>query len=138
MNFRQRRTHKYIWVVLVLLMPILFALAIWDLSYGPEEQNIAMETKEKGTSLVIENEWLRTAIVTTTGKSSLNLVLKEPLKHPSALVYTMNKSGEKEQLLGQLTGTGEYYFPIPNRIHGILLFDPIKEFEIEKLVFSWD
>lgn len=134
----QRRYHVYIWLLIAVVMPVLMILGVKDLSYRSIKQTATSDIPKAGSSLVLEQELLKTEILSGSGTTMLNIYLKKPIQHPSALVYTLNDSGEKDQYLGQLEGVGKYSFELPSTVNGILLYDAIKDMEIEKMTFSWD
>ncbi len=138
MNGKQRRFHTYIWLFIAVVLPVLMIMAIKDLSYGSMINQPISGTTEPATALILEQEMLKTEIITASGTTRLQIFVKKPIQHPSALVYTLNKMGEKDLLLGQLEGVGKYSFELPNVINGIVLYDAIKDMEIEKMIFAWD
>lgn len=138
MNKGQRRTHRTTWLLIAVSIPVLIFIALNGRSFVDMNDFITSDLMEKGTSLVIEREGFSTAIVTENKRSQLLINLNQPLKHPSALVYTIDDNGNMDELLGQLQGVGTYSFDLPEAFSGILIYDKIKDVEIEKMVFSWD
>ncbi len=138
MTGRQRRLHTYIWLVIAVVLPILMIMAVKDLSYGSIISQPISDKTEPATALVLEQEMLKTEIITASGTTRLQIYVKKPIQHPSALVYTLNDMGEKDLLLGQLEGVGQYSFDLPTAINGIVLYDAIRDMEIEKMTFAWD
>lgn len=134
----QRRAHKYFWISIVIVLPLLIFSAVRHLSFGPQSPYLTTESELGNNALVVEQDWIRTAVVEKKDSYALHIRLKKPLKHPSALVYTLDQMGQRDQLLGQLQGIGDYEFTLDTSFEGILLYDAIKEENIEKLEFSWD
>ena len=134
----QQRAHKFIWIAMVITLPLLIFASIRHLSFDVQTTDISVESNSGSSALVVEQDWIRTAVVDKNDETLLQIRLKKPLKTPSALVYTLDQWGNKDQLLGQLQGIGNYEFPLNTSFEGILVYDAIKEQEIEKLEFSWD
>ena len=134
----QQRAHKIIWIVMVIILPLLIFIVIRDINFDVQSSDISGESELRNNALVVEQDWIRTVLVDINEKTLLQIRLKKPLKNPSALVYTLNKRGQKDRLLGQLQGMGDYEFSLDTPFEGIILYDAIKEEEIEKLEFSWD
>ncbi len=123
---------------MVIVLPLLIFGAVRHLSFGPQSPYKSGESESEINALVVEQDWIRTAVIDNSDETLLHIRLKKPLKFPSALVYTLDKWGNKDQFLGQLHGIGDYEFPLTSSFEGILFYDAIKEEEIEKLEFSWD
>ena len=138
MTSGQQSAHKFIWIAMVIVLPLLIFSSIRHLNFDVQTTTMSEESEMGNNTLVVEQDWIRTAVVNNNDETTLQIRLKTPLKHPSALVYTLNKWGQKDQLLGQLQGIGDYEFRLDTPFEGILLYDAIKEEEIEKLEFSWD
>ena len=134
----QRKVHKYIWLGMALILPLLIFMSVRHIKFNSGVAEASSSAELTPNALVVEQDWIRTAIVDTKDGNTLHLRLKKPLKHPSALVYALNDQGQKGDLLGQLQGIGDYEFKINSSFGGILIYDAIKEVEIEKLEFSWD
>ena len=134
----QRRIHKYIWLIMALILPVLVFMSVRHLNLESRTAQQSSDAELTPNALIVEQDWIKTAIVDTEDGNTLHLRLKKPLKHPSALVYTLNDNGQKGELLGQLQGIGDYEFTMKSSFEGILIYDAIKGVEIEKLEFSWD
>lgn len=133
MNAGQRKAHKTIWIILVIVLPIVMYLSV------SHRSNIALESETSkkdrtlatGDDYIHENELIR--VIASNGQ--LHLQLLQPVKSAATLIYALDKDGNSEQLLGQLSDSRNYVFSISEDIAGIKLFDPLKKTEITKLLF---
>ena len=134
----QQNIHKYIWLAIVCIVPILIFMALSHRYDNREALDYSPEKIANGTSLVFEQDWMNTTLLDQSGQLTLIIDLKQSPKYPSVLVYTLNRQGEKERLLGQLLGKGRYEFQLGTATEGIVFYDALKEIQIEELKFSWD
>ena len=131
------KTHKFIWIVLVLIIPVILFFAIKDLSFfSSEENNIEFSVSDDEMIGSSENEFIKAVVLKDTSQIiRLNLILKSPLKNPTSVVYALNENDEKGVLIGQLTTTGNYSFTLASPLKGILVYDTLKDILITKLNF---
>ena len=132
-----RKAHKYIWLVLVISVPILMFFSVKDLAiFSLEKQtaNIIIDTSKKNAIASTENAIIKAYLY----ESQLDIILKTTLKNSSSIVYEMDDSGNKSNSIGQLTTAGNYKFNIKNLPKGIIIYDALKAIEITKLTFQWD
>ena len=133
MTSGQRKAHRYIWLLITVLVPLVIIFAIKDLNIFFSENNTAsnFETSKKEVLKQSENDLIKVSV----HKSSIEIILKSTLKNSSAVVYATDTKGNKKDLIGQLTTTGIYNFNINNLPKGILIYDALKEEDITKLEF---
>ena len=133
MTSGQRKAHKIIWLTLGIAVPIFMVFTIKDLDFENIKTNDTSITEESSSkpAKTAENELLKADV----HKGHIDIVLKSPLKTPSALLYELNKEGSKGRLLGQLKAVGIYKFNIADIPNGLLVYDPLKELEITKITF---
>ncbi len=116
----QRRAHKYIWIGILVLLPMLMILAVKDLDFS------AADASGTSTDLPVS--------VSLNGQS-VSIQVNTPFKSTSSLVYEMLADGSKGAVLGQLEGRGTYDFPVSEATKGIYVVDPIKDVELLKMEF---
>ncbi|GAA4885821.1 hypothetical protein GCM10023311_05790 [Flaviramulus aquimarinus] len=128
-----RKAHKYIWLLLIIIVPVIIFLSIKDLNVFSSDNNTvsSIEPSKKNHLKTIENDILKIALY----KNSIDAILKKTLKHPTSIVYELNNDGSKGNAIGQLTTAGIYKFNINNLPKGIILYDDLKHVEITKLQF---
>ena len=110
-----RTFHFFLWRIVALVIPVLFALAV-----------IFRPTSSERDHLPEDFSW-RTE---HDSDSTLNILVsvKSPLRVPSCLLYGEGERGRI--LLGQLDSMGDYKFNAPTTITQLLLFDEIHQKEI--------
>jgi len=125
-----RKAHKYIWLLLIIIVPVIMFFSIKDLDLFSSGTNTAFQlTGSKKMSVKsFENDIVKIAVF----ESHLEIILKMTLKNSSSVVYEMNKKGNKSIVIGQLTTAGIYNFNIKNLPKGIIIYDAIKHVEITK------
>ena len=117
---RQRRAHKYIWIGIAVVLPILMILAVKNLDFAAARKSGASGERPVSISF--------------TGQS-VTIQLNTPLKSTSSLVYEMQADGSRGKVLGQLEGRGAYDFVVSQGTKGIYVVDPIKNVELLKMEF---
>ncbi|MGV6830779.1 MAG: hypothetical protein ACWA5P_04330 [bacterium] len=130
MNFKQRKWHGLIWIIIILVVPTIMYLSIKDISYndnGIKNQEI---TASSESNLPFKENDLIKVIVRD---DSIDIIIKRPLKNASTLMYSMDSDGKK-RLLGQIGEANFYNFKTNNTPKVIVLFDTIKNIEITKLI----
>ncbi len=133
MTSGQRKAHKYIWLLLIIIVPILIIFSIKDLDAFASKNNISNEFKVSKDAVLkaAENELIKVSL----SSNSIEIILKSTLKNASSIVYESDSEGNKKEIIGQLTTSGIYNFKIENQPKGIVLYDELKENVITKLTF---
>ena len=129
-----RKMHTYIWLILVIGIPILLFLATKDLALFSSRKTTnptLLKTSIKAPLKVAENDLLKAS----TQVNSIEVILKSTIKNSSSILYTIDSKGNKKQLIGQITNSGIYNFKIDQEPLGIILHDAIKNEVITKLTF---
>jgi hypothetical protein len=131
-----RKAHKFIWLLLIIVIPVIMVFSIKDLGLFSSEKNTASQvTGSKKVSLKsFENDIVKTSVF----ESYLEIILKSTLKNSSSVVYNMDEKGNKAGVIGQITTAGIYNFSINNLPNGIIIYDDLKDVEITKFSFKWD
>ena len=133
MTSGQRKAHKYIWLLLAIIIPVIMIFAIKDLNVFSSENNTSstLEGSKKVSLKSFENDIIKASLF----ESHVEIILKSTLKNTSAVVYEMDKKGNKTIIIGQLTTAGIYNFNINNLPKGIIIYDDLKHVEITKFSF---
>jgi len=130
-----RKAHKYIWLLLVVVVPVIMVFAIKDLDVFSSENNASQLNESKKTSIKsFENDIIKADLY----ESHIEIILKSTLKNSSSVVYEMNNEGNKSKVLGQLTSAGIYKFNVNSLPKGIIISDDLKKVDITKFSFKWD
>ncbi len=136
MTSGQRKAHKYIWLLLLICIPIGIYFSVKDLSFS-SEKTLASETEitKKDILKTVQNEVIK--ITTYKKVNSIEIILKTPLKNATSVAYLLNKDFTKGKFIGQLATVGVYNFNIDKEenIIGIAIYDALKETLITKLTF---
>lgn len=133
MNSKQRSTHLYVWLILLVIVPTIMLLAIKDLNvFHTSENNTAHITSSKPDALKsAENDLIKVSLYS----QGVEIILKSTLKSSSAVVYELNQNEEKGDVIGQISTVGIYNFNATTSLKGIVIIDALKETEITKLIF---
>lgn len=131
-----RKTHKYIWLLLVIIVPVIMFFSVRNLNLFSLGKNTASQFNgSKKVSLkTFENDIIKVSVF----ENYVEIILKSTLKNPSSIVYEMDEKGNKFNVIGQLTTAGIYNFNINNLPKGIIIYDDLKQVEITKILFKWD
>lgn len=125
-----RKAHTYIWLVLIIIVPVIMFFSIKDLNvFSSENNTVSQHTDLKKDSLKsFENDIVKMAVF----ESHVEIILKTTLKSSSSIVYDVDEKGNKSNVIGQLTTAGVYKFNINNLPKGIIIYDDLKQVEITK------
>jgi len=137
MTSGQRKAHKYIWLLIAIGIPVLIVFSIKDLDVF-SSKNVSSSKIEATKSNVIkvaENDLIKASLIKIDSITSIEVILKSPLKNASSLVYELNKNNKKGKLIGQLSTVGIYNFEVKQHLKGIIIYDTLKEALISKLEF---
>ncbi|MFT4781924.1 MAG: hypothetical protein ACI9SD_001614 [Pseudohongiellaceae bacterium] len=128
-----RKAHQYIWLLLLIIVPLIMVLSVKDLEIFSSESDTTSQSNgsKKGSLKTSENELIKASVF----ESHLEIILKATLKTSSSVVYEMDTKGNKSIIIGQLTSAGIYNFNINNLPQGIIIYDDLKQVEITKLKF---
>ena len=131
-----RKAHKYIWLLLAIIVPLVMIFAIKDLDiiHSKKNKNSHAVISKENTLKVFENDIVKASVF----ESYMEIILKSTLKNPSSIVYEMDEKGNKSSVIGQLTTAGIYIFNINNLPKGIIISDNLKNVDITKFSFKWD
>ena len=124
--------------MIVLAIPVISFLALRGVTFSKTEGSAQFTGIEYDSFVLTENQELGAMVEGEGEGSELMIKLFKPLKSASTLVYSIDDNGNQGKLLGQVSGIGEYSFELSAPTRGIILYDAIKEVEIEKLEFSWE
>ncbi|MEM9361040.1 MAG: hypothetical protein AAGA43_00320 [Bacteroidota bacterium] len=135
MDYRLRKRHKRMWVVLISVLAILLFLSAKNLNFFPSTEMLQVDKIEGNVVKEIENAEMKVVLSNTSQQYLLNIWVKTPLKSTSSVVYEINGKGKKGAVLGQLTGKESYVFPSRAIINGFMVVDEIKNQQILRLEF---
>ena len=137
MNYNLRKVHRYSWLFIVIMLPLLIMFSIKDLDFSSSKNTSLQSEKSSAKQLikVAENELVRVSWLQKADLKSVEVILKTPLKSASSLVYTLTKSGEKGILIGPVSTVGIYQFSFQEPLEGIVIYDTLKETPITQLLF---
>lgn len=129
-----RKIHKYSWLIIAVVVPVLLFFAIKDLYiFSPKKEiPVTQNNTKKGAVSVSENELLKIVVFS----DAIEVVLKKTLKDPSSVLYSTDAEGNKKEVIGQLSKAGVYSFENKGEtILGVVLYDALKNEMIAKLQF---
>ena len=129
-----RKAHKYIWLALVVIIPIIIIFSIKDLSvFSSEKDEVSqIEYSENENITSFENDIIRASF----SENKIEIILKTTLKNSSSVVYAVDAEGNKSKIIGQLTTAGIYTFKNNAKPKGIIISDDLKDIQITKLMFK--
>ena len=118
-----RKAHRYSWLILGVVVPVMIVFAIKDLNLDATNPGKSVNTEftKKNFKSAFENELIKVAFTS----NSIELILKKTLKNASSVVYAVDKNGVKT-VIGQLTTAGKYQFSVNQTPKNILIQDKIK------------
>ncbi len=139
MNTRQRKKHKIIWLLLLVIVPILLVFTIVNLKEPLFTQNNALGVvKAEAKQIMLENETFTVLLDPKNTDGNLQIFLKKSLESPAPLVYAVSKDMPKDSYIGTLTAKGKYDFKINSTTTSVKIYDAIKKEELLNIPLSWD
>lgn len=134
MDAQLRKRHKYIWLVLAVVLPVLLVFVIKDLDFS--SQKAITEQLARGSILKeIKTDAIHATLRKQDSGYLLEVNLKQPLQSASNLLQGVVGTSKDVFVIGQLEGVGLYRFDLDRDIDGIMIYDAFKEQEIQKLEF---
>jgi hypothetical protein len=130
-----RIAHKYIWLLLFIVVPVLIVFVVNGI-----EEPILMDADvntSPGIANIISLDDDRFFIGIDKGDSisSLEIIVKKPLKSTSSSVFGIHKN--HKTYIGNIDKKGVYEFQIYKNFERILIVDGIKEAEILNQKLKW-
>ncbi|WP_025667164.1 superantigen-like protein SSL4 [Aquimarina megaterium] len=126
-----RKTHKIIWIVLIIIMPVLIVLSIKSIKEPLlTDGDLSLTPILSGQRIVLDDDSFFIGIKEQNSLNALQIILKKPLKSASSLVYGVLPSKKKDTYLGVLDKKGVYMFEIDKQIRSIRIYDEIKKSDI--------
>jgi hypothetical protein len=125
-----RKAHTYIWLLLIIIVPLVMFFSMKDLAIFSLENNkmSQFESSKKEHLKTFENDIVKITVF----DSQVEIILKTTLKNAASIVYEMDEKGNKSNLIGQVTTAGIYTFNTNKLLKGIIIYDDIKQVEITK------
>lgn len=134
-----RKTHKIIWLLLALIVPVLIISSVMDYKeLFLTDADLVVGSMYANQQTILENENLTINFDKQSGKNRLELILKRPLKNPSAVVFATTADNPKGRYLGSLDKKGIYNFNLQKMDKGIRIYDGIKKADIIDIDLLWD
>lgn len=140
-----RKRHKYNWLLLAVLLPILLIFIIKDLDFSNSSRHIVNNEVRSIPFVKVlkekENELIKIELLQETKEKSFHLVIKKPIKSASTIGYLVYSENKKVKLPGKMDKVSGYVYSLGNEklnfdaILGVILHDEIKGKEITKLEF---
>ena len=133
-NSRLRKIHRYAWIGIVAIAPmiILPAIRVADFGGGNYRKIQSQEQPAPSANLITDTDQLSIELLQGENRPLLVLNLKIPFKNPSTSLYTL-KNDAKGVFVGQLTSGGTYRFELSSRPTGFIFYDEIKDKVITKI-----
>lgn len=133
MNSGLRKAHKYSWLLLLIIIPLIMFFSIKDLVLFESTNNrdISPNISKVIPDRNFENDLIKVAFY----QKNIEIILKTTLKNASSTVYAVDDNLKKQKVIGQLTTAGIYTFEIIDIPKNILLYDDIKNVLITKTNF---
>lgn len=126
-----RKAHKFIWLILIIVVPVIMFFSMKDLNVFSSENNSVSQhiDSKKNNTKSFENDIIKVVVF----EGHIEIILKTTLKSSSSVVYGVDEKGNKLNIIGQITTAGIYNFNINNLPKGIIIYDDLKQVEITKL-----
>ena len=124
MNSGLRKAHKYTWLILLIIIPLIMFFSIKDLMIinSTNRTDLNQNYLKSIPDSKFENDLIKVAFY----PKSIVIILKTTLKNASSTVYAIDDNNKKQKVIGQLTTAGIYTFEIYDIPNNIMLYDDIK------------
>ncbi len=140
MTTNLRKIHRYLWIIIALMLVPLMSLAVVNIPSFPFDIQLINEHQIPEKFLIKEFDQQHLKINLRGAEENqiqqIEIIIKTPLKSANASVYTWNqKENQKGSFLGELGSRGIYRFPISSSAKGIIIEDEIKKNIVQKISF---
>ena len=124
MNSGLRKAHKYTWLILLIIIPVIMFFSVKDLMIIPSTSKTDLNQNylKSIPDSKFENDLIKVAFY----PKSIVIILKTTLKNASSTVYAVDDNHKKQKVIGQLTTAGIYTFEVNDIPNNIMLYDDIK------------
>lgn len=123
-----RKTHKIIWILLLIIIPVLIMFSIHSIKEPLlTDGDVLISEEVSGQRTILENDSFYISIKEQNSSNALQVILKKPLKTASSIVYGVTSSNGDGKYLGTLSKKGIYKFEVDKSIKSILIYDDIKK-----------
>jgi len=130
MTSNLRKAHKLIWIILFLTIPVVMVFAVLEIKKPAINDGDLLLAEAPAGQMVLDNETFSMSVQKTEESNQLHVILKRPLKNPSAVIYGISSEDKKEYFLGVIDKKGLYNFELRDGLKGIRIHDAIKEEDI--------
>ena len=130
-----RITHRYIWLMLLISVPVLIVFAIKGIEepiFIDADVNISPKISK---IIALDDDRFFIGIDKRDSINSLEIIIKKPLKNSSATVY--GNYDKDKTYIGKIDKKGMYKFELSNRFESITIYDGIKKVEILNQKLKW-
>ena len=133
MNSSLRKAHKYSWLLLLIIIPVIMFFSIKDLKIfeSTNKADLNYNFSRGIPDRDFENDLIKVAFY----PKNIEIILKTTLKNASTTVYDVDDIHNKQKIIGQITTAGVYTFEINNIPKNIMLYDDIKDVLITQTNF---
>lgn len=136
MTKKLRKTHLYSWLLLIIIIPIILVFAVLGIKESAINDGPIESIKTAAMVTAVDNETFFIGIREVDALTTLEVVVKRPIKSPSATLYGSYKN--KQQVIGQLNEKGIYSFELIQHFERILILDNIKTVELLNTELKWE
>jgi hypothetical protein len=133
MNSGLRKVHKYSWLLLLIIIPLIMFFSMNNLVLF--ESTIKEDISPKFSKAISDRDFENDLIKVAFYPNNIEIILKTTLKNASSTVYAVDDNHKKQKVIGQLTTAGIYTFDINDIPKNIMLYDDIKDVLITKTNF---
>jgi len=130
MTSNLRKAHKLIWIILFLTIPVAMVFAVLEIKKPAINDGNLVLTEALSGQMVLDNEIFSMSVQKAGETNRLHVIVKRPMKNPSAVIYGVSSEDKKEYFLGVIDKKGMYNFELRDSTRGIRMYDAIKEQDI--------
>ena len=133
MNSGLRKVHKYSWLLLLIIVPLIIFFSMKNLV--PFESTNKADINPKFSKAIPDRDFENYLVKVAFYPKNIEIILKTTLKNASSTVYAVDDNHKKQKVIGQITTAGIYTFEINNIPKNIMIYDDIKDVLITKTNF---
>lgn len=130
MTSHLRKAHKIIWMLLLVTVPVVMVFAVLETKKPAINDGDLVLSEASLGPLSIDNENFSVSVQKEGAVEHLQLILKRPLKNPSAVIYGISSEENKEYFIGEIDKKGFYNFELNKSTKKVRIYDAIKKEDI--------
>lgn len=139
MTSNLRKTHKVIWLLLVIVVPVALIFSVLGITASTlTDADLSKQINSAQQESILDNDQLFIGLNKQETPYSVQVILKKSLISPAPVAYAISSGSTEAYFLGALDKKGIYTFSIDQSVKSIRIYDELKKIELLTVELPWD